>query len=231
MLLRVFQDAAAVYTLGPSFPGPPSPDRALLGHEARAALAHHLTGPTRDTEVTTLYHELFRGPLRPTDDAYLHRMREALLDAVERGLLAVTAREIRGGGSVRREELEEEPSSAPPPQRQERKLVDLWVRVAITPDEAAKCGDKFVVSATDGSYKQTKTVKDDKVPGDDAIDLEYTDLFDDRNYSLEVVPARGGSHFVFRDVPYAALDGYGQAGAEAPYEPRADDPRPEEVGA
>jgi len=62
-------------------------------------------------------------------------------------------------------------------------------------------------STDDGkTYEQTKTVSDDKVAGDNAVDLEYTDLVDDQSYNLEVVNDEdGSSYFVFTDACYEKL--------------------------
>ncbi len=99
------------------------------------------------------------------------------------------------------------PPSPLPPEKQKTapELVDLWVRLDIDPNDAKNYHDKFIVSSSDGAYEQTKTVKDNQVPGDTSVDLEFNGLYPDKKYSLQIVPAHGTSHYVFRDVPYAAL--------------------------
>lgn len=107
-------------------------------------------------------------------------------------------------------------------------LVDLWIRLDITPGVAAACNDRLEVTSTDGAYKQTKVVSADAIPNTVSVDLEFTDLFADKRYDLRVTSARRAPVFVFRDVPYSAL---GQSRTVVPPRlARADDePLPEEV--
>jgi hypothetical protein len=85
-------------------------DRRLDRHEARWAVAG-LFGAGRDVEIVSTYHDLVRGPLRPMDGDYVQRMREALLDAAERGQILVF--EARIVGSSTRREVEEADTPAP----------------------------------------------------------------------------------------------------------------------
>jgi len=66
---------------------------------------------------------------------------------------------------------------------QELEFKDVIVRIDI-PAEDAK-SDLFTLSATDGSYSATKTVKDDLIPGDNYIDLLFQQLDTSKLYTLE----------------------------------------------
>lgn len=80
----------------------------------------------------------------------------------------------------------------------------LTLSLAIPPAEAAQHADRFVLKSTDGSFEVQKTVKDDKVPGDDAIDLEFKDLPTDKKFTLEV---KYGDTVIklFEGVPFGEL--------------------------
>lgn len=73
----------------------------------------------------------------------------------------------------------------------------LKINLEIDPNDSSSYDDKYTLFSTDknDSYKQTLTVKDDKVPGDDKITLEYTDLIDDLNYTLEIDPGIDGETY------------------------------------
>lgn len=116
-----------------------------------------------------------------------------------------------------------------------KKKVDLWIRLDLDPSEAGRFDDRFTVESTDGSYTSTKTVADDKIPGDRHLDLEYKDLDPDKSYSLKVEEGGGTPpYFVFQGVPYEELadlspsvsddDAEDEPAEEAPGE---DDPYPE----
>ena len=82
----------------------------------------------------------------------------------------------------------------------------LRVRVDVDPADARSLDDKVTLKATDGSWSQTKTVKDDLVPGDGATDLAFTGLPKDKAFTLEVDFGReGGPEVVFEDVPFEEL--------------------------
>ena len=78
----------------------------------------------------------------------------------------------------------------------------LAIQLDINPDEAASKDDKFTLYSTDEAktYSQEKTIKDDKVDGDEYVDLKFTDLKPDLSYSLEVDPGEDGEpYYVFED--------------------------------
>jgi hypothetical protein len=73
--------------------------------------------------------------------------------------------------------------------REQKKPPDkgaVTVRFDIDPADARHLADRFVLEATDGSYKQQKTIKDDKKDGDRAVDLEFTDAPLDKKFRLKV---------------------------------------------
>ncbi len=75
----------------------------------------------------------------------------------------------------------------------------------IDPNEAETKDDKFTLFSTDDgkTYEQIKTIKDDKIVGDDCIDLKYTGLKRGINYSLEVDPgAQGKPYLLLEDKEF-----------------------------
>lgn len=82
----------------------------------------------------------------------------------------------------------------------------LLVDLQIDPTKASALDDSFTLYSTDGSYKQTKTVKDDKEPGDKKITLEFTDLVDGKLYTLEIdLGSDGMKYDLFTAVPFADI--------------------------
>jgi len=78
----------------------------------------------------------------------------------------------------------------------------------ISPDDTSVLDDKYTLFSTDEneSYTQTLTVKDDKIDGDDKITLEYKDIIENLNYSLQVdTGSQGQVYFVFEDIPLEEL--------------------------
>ena len=85
----------------------------------------------------------------------------------------------------------------------------LHVRLAIDPNEASSKDDKFKLSSDDGTYEKTLTVKDDKVEGDNFVDLVFENLKISKKYTLEVNPgAEGTPYKLFEDIPYTELIDY-----------------------
>ncbi len=84
----------------------------------------------------------------------------------------------------------------------------LWVRLDIDPAAASSCDDRFILFSTDNSYRSEKTVKDDQVPGDKSVDLHYSELAEDKSYTLHVIASAGATpRPVFENVPYKELAG------------------------
>ncbi len=83
-----------------------------------------------------------------------------------------------------------------------------YVRIQLDEGEARQLEEKFVLSSTDGSFVQTKTVHDDLIEGDDYLDLQFTEVPKSLAYSLKVVPPTGEGYFIYQGVDFADLDGY-----------------------
>lgn len=88
------------------------------------------------------------------------------------------------------------------------RLPALHVRIQIDPKKPSSWDDRFVLEMSwkGKRLKQTKTVRDDKIDGDDFVDLVFTRCKEDATYSLKIDPGSEGSpYFMFRDVPYSEL--------------------------
>ncbi len=84
--------------------------------------------------------------------------------------------------------------------------LSLLIRLHIDPTGASRDEDRFVLESTDGSYRSTKTVSDDQIPGDDWVDLRYSGLRRNMSYTLRVVlPGVPKADVVFEGVPYEEL--------------------------
>jgi hypothetical protein len=85
---------------------------------------------------------------------------------------------------------------------------DLRVRLAIDPNDAKSFDDRFTLKSTNGAYSQTKTIKDDLERGDRVVDLRFTGMPRDLDYSLEVdLGKEGAPQLAFENVPYRELAG------------------------
>jgi hypothetical protein len=75
------------------------------------------------------------------------------------------------------------------------------VRLHINPSSPESNDDTFILFTDDESQKITRTVKDDKVPGDAFLDLFFSGIRKDKKYSLVVDPGKEGArYFVFENV-------------------------------
>ncbi|MFZ5979821.1 MAG: hypothetical protein ACOYVF_04250 [Candidatus Zixiibacteriota bacterium] len=82
----------------------------------------------------------------------------------------------------------------------------LHIRLGINPVRAESRDDKFRLYSADGKYDKTLTVKDDKVDGDEFVDLIYDNLKVSQKYTLEINPgAQGKKYNLFEEVPYREL--------------------------
>ncbi len=99
---------------------------------------------------------------------------------------------------------EEEPQVIPKKDRTYK-----WcVRLDIDPKSKEHNDDTFtLLSMDDGkTYKQVRTAKSDKKPGDDYLDLEFTDLKEGVRYALEIDEGKeGGKYRLFENQSYAQL--------------------------
>lgn len=79
-------------------------------------------------------------------------------------------------------------------------------RIYLGADQASHQDDRFTLKSTDGAYVKTRTLKDDLIPGDEFVDLDYPGLMPDTTYALEVVYGEDGSTVsLFEDVPCSGL--------------------------
>ncbi|HEX7547582.1 MAG TPA: hypothetical protein VF417_01170, partial [Candidatus Methylomirabilis sp.] len=71
--------------------------------------------------------------------------------------------------------LPSEPLPTPaPPIAPAKEKVELLVSIDREPPVASSANARFILSASDGSYRAEKGVGDDRVPGNDSIDLRWT---------------------------------------------------------
>jgi hypothetical protein len=88
-------------------------------------------------------------------------------------------------------------------------LPELYIRIPINPNLAESLDDKFKLTSADGKYKQVFTVKDDKIDGDDFVDLCFQNLKYSQKYTLEIDPGAEGSPYqVFEDLTYQNILDY-----------------------
>ena len=86
---------------------------------------------------------------------------------------------------------------------------ELRVRLPIDPADAQHWNDRYTLfgKGPNGDTEELRTVVDDQVPGDAAIDLVYP-ILPGYRYSLQVEfhdTDEPTSFFLFEDVPYAGL--------------------------
>jgi hypothetical protein len=85
-------------------------------------------------------------------------------------------------------------------------LGDLYFRLCINPNEAKSSDDKFRLFSADNTYEQIKTIQNDTTPGDDYLDLAFTDVPIGLKYSFEIDPGKEGTpYLVFKEIPYRRL--------------------------
>ena len=81
-------------------------------------------------------------------------------------------------------------------------------RIELDPENETLEDDVFTLLSTDPEqrYRLELTVKDDKIPGDKYLDLEFVDLIPDLDYSLLVNPgAQGNEYFILENASYEEL--------------------------
>jgi hypothetical protein len=110
---------------------------------------------------------------------------------------------------VKRLQLREEPSQTDKRHRFRKKAErEVIIRLDAVEDEPPVKEDRFILEATDGSYRQERTVADDLIPYDQYLDLHYSGLDDRKSYNLLYQPADGGeAELLFENVPYHELAG------------------------
>jgi hypothetical protein len=72
-------------------------------------------------------------------------------------------------------------------------MLSFWVDLPLDTREVATRDDSFVLSSDDGAYKVTRTIKDDRVRGDNMLTLEFPALQKGLTYSLTHDPGAEGS--------------------------------------
>jgi hypothetical protein len=83
-----------------------------------------------------------------------------------------------------------------------------YLRIHMNPELAKKLEEKFILIGSDGSFTQTRTSEDDLILGDDFIDLRFTEVPIDLAFSLRIETNKSQPYHVFKDVPFARLDGW-----------------------
>lgn len=80
-----------------------------------------------------------------------------------------------------------------------RKLV---LRIDAQHLDAAAANDRFTLKAADGSWSQTRSLKDDHDPSDEWVELRFEGFDPTKEYALEVDPGDGEAPFLlFEQVP------------------------------
>ncbi len=80
--------------------------------------------------------------------------------------------------------------------------VNFRITLQIDPDDENSQDDTIRLFSTDDAktYGKTLTIKDDKVPGDNCLTLEFTELNENPAYTLEVNPGNQGNiYFLFEN--------------------------------
>jgi len=96
--------------------------------------------------------------------------------------------------------------AAPPPAKKPSAKNRYRIVVHVNPDLPEAADDKFVLSTADGAWSQTKTIRDDKLPGNATLELEYRDLPPGQTFTLTVDPgAQGGPYPLFQNVRFDDL--------------------------
>lgn len=84
----------------------------------------------------------------------------------------------------------------------DEKIGNIVLKLAIDPDAPESQDDKFLLESDDKSYSSQKTVKDDQIPGDGVLELEFKDIKDEINYTFTIDHGQEGDVVtVFENVP------------------------------
>lgn len=84
----------------------------------------------------------------------------------------------------------------------------IHIRLNVDPNDEKSFDDIFTLFSTDGakSYRRSLTIRNDKVAGDDMLDLDFIDCPDDLSYTLEVdLGKEGRIYYPFEDTPFKEL--------------------------
>jgi hypothetical protein len=88
-----------------------------------------------------------------------------------------------------------------------RELGDLWLRLAVPPEDAARLEERFVLKSADGAFLAEKSASTDHLPDDASADLLFDNLDKGKSYTLEVHRDNEQPLVLFENVPYAELAG------------------------
>jgi hypothetical protein len=94
------------------------------------------------------------------------------------------------------------------PRVEDAKKGILKVRIPIDPAKEDADDDVYMLFSTDSAatYSKTLSVRDDKIKGDNFLDLEFTDMVDDLKYSLKVLPGnKDKGYLLFEEQPFGAI--------------------------
>ncbi len=86
---------------------------------------------------------------------------------------------------------------------------DLIIRLLMPADKAKTRSHQFVVTSADGSYNETRTIKDDLIEGDEYIDLEYKNLPVSQLFTFKKVTKHSTTTY-FTNVSYQQLSQKGE---------------------
>lgn len=82
----------------------------------------------------------------------------------------------------------------------------VLIRLNINPEKHTSVSDTFILTSTDGNYRATKTLSDDRIPGDDYLDLQYDNLDTRKHFTLACDDGET-IYTLFENHPYASLAG------------------------
>ena len=89
-----------------------------------------------------------------------------------------------------------------------RQNIKLIIELEIETEDIASQDDQYKLFCSDDEsvYKQTLTVKDDQVQGDEFLTLKFLRLIPGHSYTLEIDPGVAGEpYYTFEDVPLKEL--------------------------
>jgi hypothetical protein len=72
-------------------------------------------------------------------------------------------------------------------------------------DETEDLTGKYILESADGSYKQSKTKKDDKRTGNNELTLEFTNVEPGLEYSLYYTSDNKYKNFQFKEIPFYVM--------------------------
>ncbi len=102
-----------------------------------------------------------------------------------------------------------ESKNAPAPKNNDESMGNVTLRLPIDPDAPESQDEKFTLESADKSYSSTKTVKDDQVPGNNTLELEFKGVKAETKYIFTIDHGKDGDAVtVFENVPGRELKEY-----------------------